>query len=404
MRAFFVFVAMACLLIPAAMALGIGVGIIPPPPPLSGVERAIPQPVLSASSLWSGAYARQMTAWLGRNNAAVPAAVAARNQAYFSLLRQARVADLVVGRDLELMEAGYIIEYCGRDVAAMRPAAEDWAEKLEAIQRWYASQNRVFIYVVTPDKPATYPEYIPNNWPCHSSQADRVGKMAMWRDLLTRHGIAFVDGPAIMAAAKPNFPIPLFPRGGTHWNWLGAGLEAQALVHEIDRQRPKALPDFTFTWRLAEPVSTDRDLTDLLNLPYPRLDYTAPMLDIRAPKPPACQVLNLAAVGDSFTFHLLALLDRLPCPPESSFYPYFKMEHVSYPGRPRSDMIDPAESERQPLRTPSFDSAARDRQLCETADIVLLEENENNVFHSPQMTPFWGLLQPRIQASQAAAR
>jgi alginate O-acetyltransferase complex protein AlgJ len=380
-QSLFVFAAMACLTVPAAMALGVWTGIIPPPPPLAGVEQTIARPDLSVAGLWSGAYARQFTAWFSRNNVAVPAAVAARNQAYFSLLRQSSVPAVVVGRGLQLLEGLYIDEYCRRNIAALTPAAEAWAEKLAAMQRWYASRNRAFVYVITPDKPATYPDYIPAGWPCRAAPADREGMLPAWRAILAQHGVAFVDGPAIVAAAKPNYPFPMFPRGGTHWNWVAAGLTTQALVREIDRQRPGSLADFTFTWRLSEPAGTDRDLTDLLNLPYPRLDYRTPVLDIYAPPPATCDAPNLAVVGGSFTFHLLMVLDRLPCPPRSDFYSYFTFEHVGFPGFVRSTLIDPS---------------LRGRQLLDTADVVVLEENEDRVFRSRHAEQLWALVQSRI--------
>jgi alginate O-acetyltransferase complex protein AlgJ len=383
LQALFVLVGMACLAIPAAMALGAWAGFIPPPPPLAGVEHPLERPALSVAALWSGGYAWQFTPWFGRNDPAVPAAVAARSQVYFSLLQQSTVADVVVGRGQQLLEVSYIEEYCHRDRAAMAPAAEAWAGKLAAMQRWYASQNRAFVYVITPDKPATYPGYIPAGWPCPAAPADRDGMLAAWRAILARHGVTFVDGPAIVAAAKPDYPFPMFPRGGTHWNWVAAGLTTQALIREIDRQRPDSLPEFGFTWRLSEPVFMDRDLTDLLNLPYPSPGDPTPLLDIQAAAPAACHTPHIAAVGGSFTFHLLMLLDRLPCPPRTDFYTYFTVEHVVFPGL---------------VRSPDIDAGLRERQLLDTAEIVVLEENEDRVFRSRQGEMLWTLFQRRIGA------
>ena len=389
MQTLLVLAGMVCLMVPAAMALRAWAGRAPPPK-LSGVQTPIERPVLTAASVWSGAYARQFTAWFGRNDAAVPIAVAARNQAYFSVLGGSPVPEVVVGRGLELLESGYIAEYCSRNVAAMEAGIEGWAVRLAAMQRWYASQHRVFVYLMTPDKPATYPDDIPAGWPCHAAAADRAGMLPAWRASLVRHGVAFVDGPAIVEAAKAHYPFPLFARGGTHWNWVAGALTTQALVREINRQRPGSLADFTFTWQLSKPVETDVDLTDLLNLPYPRLDYTTPSVELQAEKPAgACHTPDIAAVGGSFTFHPLRLLSRLPCPPHIDFYTYFVVEHVTFPGL---------------IRNPHIDPAARARLFLDTAEIVVLEENEERVFRAPHSEQLWDLVQPRIAVSEAAAR
>ncbi|MEJ1978912.1 MAG: hypothetical protein WDN49_25110 [Acetobacteraceae bacterium] len=195
----------------------------------------------------------------------------------------------MIGRKLTLYEYGYLVEYCSRDLASLTPRAEAWAEKLAAMQRWYAARGRLFVYVLTPSKAGTYPGDIPPGWPCPASQADRDGMLPMYRAALQRNGVTTVDGPALLEAAKAHYPFALFPRGGTHWNWVGAALATQALIRVIDAARPGALPPFTFTWSDAPPVDTDRDLTNLLNMPFPRLDYRAPAVALQAAAPAAAR-------------------------------------------------------------------------------------------------------------------
>jgi alginate O-acetyltransferase complex protein AlgJ len=378
--------AAALLLLPSAMlAAGMRAG------PLFGVQVAAPAPLLTTGALWSGAFQREARAWFGQIDPALPTAVAARNQAYFSLLHQSAMPDIVIGRGLELLETVTLDTFCHRDMAALPPQAEIAASRLAAMQAWYAARGRVFVYLLTPNKIGRNPGFLPKGWPCLGAAAARDHLLAQWRDILHRHGIRFVDGPAIIAAAQDDAsqgsaagaPLAgataLFPRGGTHWNWIGASLATQAFVSTVNQARPGSLTPFSFTWHDAPPSGTDRDLTDLLNLPYPRLDYLAPVVDLIASAPQPCRAPFIAEVGGSFVFHIDFLLARLPCPPLIALYTYFQVERASF----------------APFTRVPADPAQRRTELLDAADIVVLEENEDIVFHARHADQLWSLIQDR---------
>jgi alginate O-acetyltransferase complex protein AlgJ len=355
---------------------------------LVGVETAIRPPSFSWRGLWSGEYQRQFTAWFGRANPALPIAVRLKSQVYFTLLNQSAIPEVVIGRRLQLFEPYYIAEYCSRDPAAMTASADAWARKLELLQQWYAERGRLFIYLVTPSKAATYPRDIPAGWPCPASLAQREGLMPAWRAALKRRNVNFVDGTAVIAEAKAHYPFPLFPRGGIHWNWVGATLGMQAVVRQIDVTRPLALPDFDFVWRPSTPTFTDADLTDLLNLPFPRLDYPAPVVDLKMTGTYTCPAPDITEVGGSFLFQINELLARLPCAPRVDFYYYFKLEHVRYPG-----------GTREPV-----DEQQRRSLLLDGSSIVLLEENEAEVYRSRHGAMLWDLISGRLGGQSADSR
>ena len=367
-----VLLAAALLLLPGAMLAG---GI--QPGPMQGAERPAPRPRLTLAGLWSGSFQRAATAWFGRADPALPAAVALRNQAYFSLLHQSADPAIVIGRDLQLLETVTLDTFCRRTLGPLPPEAEAAATRLAAIQDWYAAQGRVFLYLMTPNKIGPNPDFLPRSWPCRGGTAARTSVLAQWRGLLQRHGIRFVDGPAIIASARE--AGPLYPRGGTHWNWAGAALATQSFVATVNQARPGALAPFTFTAYNAPPAGTDRDLTDLLNLPFPPLDYPAPQVALAATAPASCRRLRIAEVGGSFTFSIDFLLARLPCPPDIALYTYFQVERASF----------------GPFIRGPADPARRRSELLDTADAVVLEENEDLVFRSRHAEQLWALLQER---------
>jgi hypothetical protein len=103
---------------------------------------------------------------------------------------------------------------------------------------------------------------------------------------LQSKGINVVDARAALEAARfGRLPAELFPRNGTHWNWLGAATAANALV---DKVRSLGLPDlphlsYDVTIEPDElPNSFDRDLSDLLNLLITPRGDPSPILRIKA--------------------------------------------------------------------------------------------------------------------------
>ena len=106
------------------------------------------------------------------------------------------------------------------------------------------------------------------------------------------------DGAAITRAARGHYPFEMFPLGGTHWNDVAAALTTQAVVEAINAApTPWKLQPFTFSWRMVPPSGVATDLTRLINVPYPRLDFLVPKVSIAAPRPAICPAVDIGAVG-----------------------------------------------------------------------------------------------------------
>lgn len=351
-------------------------------PALAGVAAPVQRPPLDIAGFASGSFQTAFTAYFDQNLPLLPTAVRLKNQMYFSWLRQSGIPDVTVGKHLQLYEQRYIDEYCGRDTAAIMAGAETWAARLAQMQNWYAARGKVFVYVITPSKAATDPQDLPQGRTCRSPQADRDGLLPAWDAMLDRHGVRYADTATLIRRAAPAYGVAMFPRGGTHWNELAAALGTQALIAAINGPGAAwTLPGFTFTWRMAPPTGIARDLTDLLNLPFPRLDYAVPEVAITPAAAPApCRPATIGAVGGSFTFELLWTLMKLPCPPRIEFYSYFRTMHAHFPGDQRGP-VDPAQ---------------RAEDLLGGADIVLLEENEQVAARSDHGPAFYDWLAGRL--------
>ena len=104
------------------------------------------------------------------------------------------------------------------------------------MQDYFESRGKVFLYVITPSKVAQSPQYIPDGYTCPAAAKDRSDKLLVYDDILDRHGVHFVDTASDLAAAREEYGISMFPRGGIHWNSLATALGTQ----KVDRGGERA--------------------------------------------------------------------------------------------------------------------------------------------------------------------
>lgn len=352
---------------------------------LRGVQVSAPMPELTIRSLFSGDFSQQYTPYFGQHFPLLAPAVRMNAQLYWSVLRQSPVTFITLGRKQMLYETRYIEEYCSRNIAAFRPAAEAWAAKLMQIQRWYAARDKIFLYVITPSKPSIEPEWIPAGWPCAASIADRRDFHAAYRAILDDAGVNVVDAVETTRAAKRDFPFPPFPRGGTHFNSVSAALAAQQVIGVLTRVGTwRRMHDFNFTWIMGEPNEVDTDLRDAMNVPYTGMDYQTPRVTIEPSTVAQCTPVLMGQVGGSFVYEINRVLQRTACPPKIDLYEYYRNTMAFYPG----DRRFPVDAER------------RTWFLLDAAEVVLLEENEEIAARSEHGQAFYDLIASRMQTEK----
>jgi hypothetical protein len=343
--------------------------------PLAGVAK--PKPATwTPDAFLSGQLQRSVSTNIGRLSPVFPISVRAKNQLVFSLLGQSPSPDILIGQRDQLYERLYVLEFCARGAPPDLAHADGWAASIRQIQDALAKRGKGFIYVISPSKAARYSEDLPLSVPCAAHALDMPDKIAPYREALEAHGVRFVDGATLISKKRADYPLPLFPRGGTHWNMLAAGLAFQEMI----RTAPWAVGDMTFSWSLApEAVGTDRDLAELMNLLWTDYAYPTPAVVSTTqrgacPRPP-----RLLALGGSFVHELLVAATLAACPPEVENWFFMRTEdngiELGHYHRPPGET---GNGERQSAALPILDENLRN------ADFVLLEENETGVSHSQQ--------------------
>jgi hypothetical protein len=321
-------------------------------------------PMLSLNMVLTGAYQHWISSSIGKLSPMFKPAIFWKNQLYYTLLGAAGSADIVVGKHQQLFEKTYLDEYCGRDLTALRIKGEESAERIRRMQDFLEARGKSFLYIITPSKVAQLPQFLPDRYTCPARIEDRTHKLAVYGEILMRHGVRFVDAASDLAAARDEYGIDMFPRGGTHWNSLAVAIGTLKLIAAVNAQRSgPRLTTFSFTWKISySPQGIDRDLIDIMNLPHPDLHYPVPELTYQPePSPSGCRTVKIAEVGGSFLGGINSTMEKLACPPDITFWSYWDRRGMRYADKRWREL--PVEAE---LRS----------QSLLHADVIFLEENE----------------------------
>ena len=357
-------------------------------PPLAGVT--LPEkPRGSWESLMHGSYQAIYGRLIGTRMPLYADAVRLRNQLEFSLFGVTPIPGLAVGTGPALFELAYSEEYCSRDIAAWRPGAERWAARIRDMQDMEEHRGKTFLYVLTPSKVAQYPGILPAGYACPSPQSDRIGLVPAWLGILAAAGVHVADTTATMLAAHGAYPFAMFPRGGTHWNGVGAALSEQTAMAALDRLKPDGgFAPFRFTWHLqAQPEGIDVDLARLMNLFRPFPSDPVPAVDVQPAAPPVpCPATRVVIVGGSFSHAMLEELGRATCNPPAVEYEYWRVNAIGWNGKA--------------LELQALDPGRRAADIM-AADVLVYEENEEILRHPQHGEALWQFLHDEAGHDQA---
>ncbi len=339
--------------------------------PLFGLIADDRPPHWSWQSLLSGQYQKEFENWLNQVLPLRPNVVRLVNQTYFDVFDKSYMhsGNIVIGKDRQLFEEYFISNYCSWIRDDSRPLTQ-WMHELEELATFFRERGQIFVYLITPSKAAYFPEFIPQQFNCNflQARADYLLATAALRD----SGIPYLDASDLIRQAKGKYDVDLFPRGGTHWNSLGAGMATRELINTINKQRD-VLPAFEFTHYIDhQPTDFDGDLLKLANLWQPDFNFPVPHLLISTMQEDRQGKPTIAMVGGSFLRQILWLLDESQHFDRIDYFNYFTTYHLTYPKQDTGPVDE--------------NNPASYRELLE-ADIVVIEENEAAVHfnHTPHV-------------------
>jgi hypothetical protein len=321
-------------------------------------------PMFSLDRVLTGAYQHWISSSVGKLSPVFKPAVFWKNQLYYTMFGTAGSDSVVVGKGQQLFEKTYLEEYCGRDLAVLRLKGERSAKRVRRMQDYFDSRGKSFFYIITPSKAAQLPQFLPDRYTCPARIEDRTQKLAVYGEILMRHGVRFVDAASDLATARHEYGIEMFPRGGIHWNSLASAIGTLKIIGAVNAQPlgPR-LTTFSFTWKISYNLQAiDRDLLDIMNLPYPDLHYPVPELTLQSePLPSGCHTVKIAEVGGSFLGSINDTMGKLACPPDITFWSYWDHRGMRYADKRWREL--------------PMDAELRSQSLLR-ADMIFLEEND----------------------------
>jgi hypothetical protein len=218
---------------------------------------------------------------------------------------------VVVGRDQQLYEAHYVDEYCigatQRTFDLPPDARAEWlVASVAAIRDEFARRNKPFAVLISPTKPAVYPEDLPAQR-CKGEAPDRLYHRVV--PALQQRGIPLIDGAASARALKAQSKTPVFNRYGTHWNLLGAYPASRDLLAELARLAKVSQPALEITGMTLSgvPIASSNDIALMMGLETRLIDPQTPHPVFAIRNGEAVRGWSVAFVGGSFVnqpFHI----------------------------------------------------------------------------------------------------
>jgi alginate O-acetyltransferase complex protein AlgJ len=351
-------------------------------PRLHGVTESSPPLTWSLHSFADGSLQKALTNAISDAFPLRPLLIRINNQIRYKLFGYSGAPGVIIGANGQLIEKGYLDEYCRRNLATFEPKARDWAARLKEIQDFYTARGKIFVYLITPTKVSYMPENFARELAsCASSERDRSGMLPLYDRLLADAGVHFVDSASLTYGLKGKYEIDLFPVGGVHWNAIGIANAVGAILAEINRQAEKVVaPKISWRYEVVNRANgTDRDLLDLLNVLLPNARYATARVSYESTK--ACNEipassLKTAMIGGSFADTLGQTLINDGCLSRLEMYNYlYRGLRAGFDYKTVKDRL-----------------RAFDILPLREADILILEENESALPASGHAMEFYRVI------------
>ncbi|HKI48720.1 MAG TPA: hypothetical protein VKA69_05305, partial [Desulfobacteria bacterium] len=141
------------------------------------------------------------------------------------------------------------------------------AERICDLQNGLAAKGIPFFLMISPSKATIYPEYIPDYMISKKNDQARSNYQKLI-PFLEEFDINYLDGQKFISDLKENSNYPLFPRGGTHWNFFASYQMTLQIIQRIETLTQKKMHKLRLTkieWDRT-PRRSDDDLARLANL------------------------------------------------------------------------------------------------------------------------------------------
>lgn len=237
--------------------------------PLYGSEQKPDKPTISVRSWFSGKFQQKYDPWFNYRLGLRPYLVRTYNQidfALFNMVPKQAGSQVVIGKNGMLYEYVYV-EHYNRPGKAGDQMLGKIAQRTRRLQDALQQRGIAMLIVIAPSKVELYPENVPDGM-LVPGREDRKTSYDSIVPLLDQYGVNYIDGPRLFKEWKNDYPYPLFPLTGVHWNYLGAARITELIMQDLERLTGKKLPQIEIEdVKVDDQIrGTDNDLGELLNV------------------------------------------------------------------------------------------------------------------------------------------
>jgi hypothetical protein len=307
-----------------------------PTPLLMGIRQSDlePLPSVNLSSIFSGSFQTKFERWFSQNFGFRNHLIKTYNQILYSLFKESPTSGVGEGLILGEEKQIYGIDDIRSFIQLSQPFARDKMQAigsaLAELQGLLRKKGITFIVLLTPNKATLYPEYLPHSLR-HISKYGENENYEIYRATLAKYKINTVDGVQILKSIKEESVYPLFPRGGFHWNDLGAFYVLRELMAKIEELTNQRLVHLTLNGIHVDHNGhgSDMDAGNTLNLWFPPVDFPCPRILLTRVEAPNTFKPRILFEGGSYNWILLGLLQKFRIPSELSALFYYT-SYINY--------------------------------------------------------------------------
>ncbi len=275
--------------------------------PLTGAEEKPEQIRLSLGALWNGSFAHAVEAWINRRIGFRPTLIRLSNQIQLACGSDSPMdgkEHVCICKDGWLFEKGYMTSYAAPQQVLTDAELATFVSTLAELQERLRAQGKAMVFVISPSKAETHPEFLPDAIVEQRKKYAGVSDLDRLRKHLSTSGVVCFDTPRYFQARRAADPdTRLYAKTGIHWTYQAAFEVWREILQLVNRE-------YSAAWPIPEqiavdydaPRGTDEDIAKLLNLfflpgkkdqvPYPVVDTHALPLESRP---------NILFAGTSFS-------------------------------------------------------------------------------------------------------